>query len=479
MIHRRSPPCLSQKAGSSQGVVERCGGHLRNGDGARTAAPWSHLVRVDVRVVGGPQNRNERHHENEDSVDRCALAPIDPLRPAHGGKNGPGTASAHPQAGSCGWVNMWPACGPWFEDVRADIDRHGADAPGIRSEVLVAEDRQAGERACSGESDWQPCPFAIPAWPTTGSVDAPAPLRVALIGLGDIAAKAYLPVLAADGGVEPVLITRDPARLETLRRAWRVPSSYPTVEDALSEGVHLDAGFVHSATRAHPGHARALIEAGIPTFVDKPLALTIEESRVIVEHARAAGVSLSVLFNRRHTRAYTEVAAWPGLDTVVLTKNRVGLPDDPRVVVFDDFIHVVDTLRFLVAAQPEQLDVVARPRTGRCPCPCCGHRPPGQSARRGDHGSRQRAVGRDPRSDGPRARPSGHGPGRRRRPMRRCGAPTSAGQLGVCLRAARVRLDGRHLLESVRAGVVLDAGDALATHEMCAEILAQVEQQLA
>ena len=47
------------------------------------------------------------------------------------------------RAGSCGWVNMWPACGPWFEDVRADIDRHGADAPGIRSEVLVAEDRQA------------------------------------------------------------------------------------------------------------------------------------------------------------------------------------------------------------------------------------------------------------------------------------------------------------------------------------------------
>ena len=35
-------------------------------------------------------------------------------------------------------------------------------------------------------------------------------LRVGLIGLGDIAAKAYLPVLAADAGIEPVLITRDP-----------------------------------------------------------------------------------------------------------------------------------------------------------------------------------------------------------------------------------------------------------------------------
>ena len=276
----------------------------------------------------------------------------------------------------------------------------------------------------------------------------PTPLRVAMIGIGDIAAKAYLPVLASDGGVKPVLITRDPGRLDTLRRAWRIPSGYPTVEDALSAGVRLDAGFVHSATHAHPGHARALIEAGIPTFVDKPLALTIEDSRGIVEQARAAGVSLAVLFNRRYTRAYTEVAASPGLDTVVLTKNRVGLPDDPRVVVFDDFIHVVDTLRFLVAAQPEQLDVVARPGPAGVPA---------RVAITARQGSRL-GVGIMDRDSGQtveileamaQACRSGHGPGRRRRSSRRCGAPTPAGQLGAYLRAARVRLNAR---EAARVG---------------------------
>ena len=307
----------------------------------------------------------------------------------------------------------------------------------------------------------------------------PTPLRVAMIGIGDIAAKAYLPVLASDGGVEPVLITRDPGRLDTLRRAWRIPSGYPTVEDALSAGVRLDAGFVHSATHAHPGHARALIEAGIPTFVDKPLALTIEDSRGIVEQARAAGVSLAVLFNRRYTRAYTEVAAWPGLDTVVLTKNRVGLPDDPRVVVFDDFIHVVDTLRFLVAAQPEQLDVVARPG------------PAGALARvaiTARQGSRL-GVGIMDRDSGQTVEIlEAMAPGRARRVTdlvdvvdRREGAahrrqPDSWAPISE--QRGFVSMLGR-LLESVRAGVVLDAGDALATHEMCAEILAQVEHQLA
>ena len=285
----------------------------------------------------------------------------------------------------------------------------------------------------------------------------PTPLRVALIGLGDNAAKAYLPVLAADGGVEPVLITRDPPRLDTPRRAWRIPSGYATIEDALSAGGRLDAGFDHSATTAHPGHARALIEAGIPTFVDKPLALTIEDSRGIVELARAAGVSLAVLFNRRHTRAYTEVAAWPGLDTVVLTKNRLGLPDDPRVVVFDDFIHVADTLRFLVGAQPEQLDVVARPGPG------------GSLARVAvtvRQGSRL-GVGIMDRDSGQTVEIlEAMAPGRARR-VNRCEgaahrrqpdgwAPVSE-QRGFASMVAT-------LLESVRAGVVLDGGDALATH---------------
>jgi virulence factor len=36
-----------------------------------------------------------------------------------------------------------------------------------------------------------------------------------------------------------------------------------------------------------------------------------------------------------------------------MQKNRVDLPDQPRQVAFDDFIHVVDTLRFLLAPDGE------------------------------------------------------------------------------------------------------------------------------
>jgi virulence factor len=303
-------------------------------------------------------------------------------------------------------------------------------------------------------------------------------LRVGLIGLGDIAAKAYLPVLAADAGVEPVLITRDPARRATLQAAWRVAEGYDTIEDALVAGDALDAAFVHAATQAHPGIAVALIDAGIPAFIDKPLALSALEADAVVTRARAAGVSLAVCFNRRFTPAYAEVARWPGVDTAVLTKNRVGLPDDPRVVVFDDFVHVVDTLRFLVTPDPDDVQVVARP---------------------GADGTLAR-VAITLRQDGRLGvgimdRDSGQtievleamAPGRARRVtdlvdvVDRVGGAAQHRQPDNWASVAHQRgftAMVAALLDSVRAGEVLDGGDALATHLLCEEILARVHDQV-
>lgn len=303
-------------------------------------------------------------------------------------------------------------------------------------------------------------------------------LRVALIGLGDIATKAYLPVLAADPGIEPVFVTRDPARRQALRRAWRAPEAYASVQAALIDGSGLDAAFVHAATEAHPGIALTLIQAGVPTFVDKPLALSVAEARSVVEAARSARVSLAVCFNRRYAPAYAEVAAWPGLDTVVLTKNRFGLPDDPRLVVFDDYVHVVDTLRFLVAPEPDHVEVVARRGPGRTL---------GRVAITVRQGSRI-GVGVMDRDSGQtvevleamaphRSRrvtdlvdvvDRGEGQAHHRQPDNWASVSLQRGFVAM--------IDA--LLESVRAGEVLDGGDALASHELCEVVLREVERQL-
>ncbi|MGW8777026.1 Gfo/Idh/MocA family protein [Streptomyces sp. NPDC055796] len=188
-------------------------------------------------------------------------------------------------------------------------------------------------------------------------------MKVGVIGLGDIAQKAYLPVLTSRPGVELHLQTRTPATLERIGEIHHVPAArrHTTLDALLAEG--LDAAFVHAPTAVHPEIAARLLEAGVPTYVDKPLAYELEDSRRLVELAEERGVSLAVGFNRRHAPGYAQCAEHPR-DLIVMQKNRVGLAEDPRTFVLDDFIHVVDTLRFLLPGEADHIDVRAQVREG-------------------------------------------------------------------------------------------------------------------
>jgi virulence factor len=173
-------------------------------------------------------------------------------------------------------------------------------------------------------------------------------MRIGVIGLGDIAAKAYLPVLAATPGLDLRLCTRDPEALRRLGDTYRVPSRFSRVDDLIADGI--DAAFVHAATAAHVEIVSRLLDAGVHVFVDKPLAYHFADAEKLVRLARARERSLMVGFNRRYAPGYVVLAGLPR-DLVIMQKNRTGLAEDPRVAIFDDFIHVVDTLRFLAPGE--------------------------------------------------------------------------------------------------------------------------------
>ncbi|MYT33943.1 Gfo/Idh/MocA family oxidoreductase [Streptomyces sp. MspMP-M5] len=188
-------------------------------------------------------------------------------------------------------------------------------------------------------------------------------MKVGCIGLGDIARKAYLPVLGAQPGIELHLQTRNPAALQQAGDAYRLTGRQLHADlDGLLAAAP-DAVFVHAATVAHPELVTRLIEAGVPTYVDKPIAYDIADTRRIVALAEERGVGLAVGFNRRFAPGYAQCLEHPR-DLILLQKNRTGLPEDPRTLVLDDFIHVVDTLRFLVPGEIEHVDVRARVRDG-------------------------------------------------------------------------------------------------------------------
>ncbi|MBP2472826.1 virulence factor [Crossiella equi] len=171
--------------------------------------------------------------------------------------------------------------------------------------------------------------------------------KIVVVGLGDIARKAYLPVLAARAGLDLHLMARDPGRLAQVAEQYRVPVGRRLSDLDAVLAVEPEAAFVHVATAAHAEVVGRLLAAGVPTYVDKPLADTIEGARDLVAQAEASHVPLMVGFNRRYVPAYQRVLAQPR-EVVLLQKNQNGGAGDIREIVYDDFIHVVDTLRYLV-----------------------------------------------------------------------------------------------------------------------------------
>lgn len=181
-----------------------------------------------------------------------------------------------------------------------------------------------------------------------------APLRVGVVGLGDIAQKAYLPVLADRPGITLSLMTRDAERLARIGRQFGASRCVTQFDELLDGGI--DVAFVHASTDAHLDLVAQLLSADVHVLVDKPLAPTLAGARHLVELAEQRGRSLAVGFNRRFAPAYAALAR---LDrtVILMQKHRVGLPGEPRRLVFDDFIHVIDTLRFLLPSGQEQVDI--------------------------------------------------------------------------------------------------------------------------
>ncbi len=177
-------------------------------------------------------------------------------------------------------------------------------------------------------------------------------IKIGVIGLGDIAAKAYLPVLSAKAGFEFHLCSRNESRLQQLGNQYRISNLHVTLNSLIASGIQ--AAFVHAATEAHYEIVKQLLEADIAVFVDKPLTMDYRQSKQLVELAEARNVLLMVGFNRRYAPVYQQLKLEdPTL--VIMQKNRKSLPDFVRRFVVEDFIHVVDTLRYLFPFEIEDL----------------------------------------------------------------------------------------------------------------------------
>ncbi len=175
--------------------------------------------------------------------------------------------------------------------------------------------------------------------------------RVALVGIGGIAEKVYLPLLTGHPDAEIAgIVSRSEARIQAAARQYRIPKVSTHIDELTR--WDLDAVFVHSATDSHYEIVTKCLEAGLPVYVDKPLSIDLKESRAMAAKAEEKGLLLAVGFNRRFAPLYQQAKSWMaeagGLVQAHAAKHRTGLQHRPaRDTIYDGLIHMLDLLHWL------------------------------------------------------------------------------------------------------------------------------------
>lgn len=173
-------------------------------------------------------------------------------------------------------------------------------------------------------------------------------LRVAIIGLGDIARKAYLPILTATAGVQLILSSRSADSVQELQSKYRVALGAATLPELIR--MRPDAAFVLTPKETHARIVGQLLEADIDIFVEKPASMNADELERLADVADMHGRVLMVGFNRRfaplHVKA-RELISDHHISIALIQKNRANAAAaslDEQYL--EDTIHQIDLVRF-------------------------------------------------------------------------------------------------------------------------------------
>jgi predicted dehydrogenase len=164
---------------------------------------------------------------------------------------------------------------------------------------------------------------------------------IALIGAGHMGsshARVISESAEADLGI---VIDADPAAAEALAgRYWARASTDPEA------AMGADAVVVATSTAAHLACALPFLEAGIPTFVEKPLAPSLADVDRLLDASRARDVPLVCGFVERFNAAFRTASSLISAPPshVVTVRHSPPAPRIASSVVADLLLHDLDAV---------------------------------------------------------------------------------------------------------------------------------------
>jgi 1,5-anhydro-D-fructose reductase (1,5-anhydro-D-mannitol-forming) len=205
-------------------------------------------------------------------------------------------------------------------------------------------------------------------------------MRWGLVGTGTHAAQRIAPALAGTRGERlHGVVGSSPEKAKALADLLGA-TAYPSLDALLDDGA-VEAVFIATPNDQHRDQTVQSAAAGKHVLVEKPMALTEDECRTMIEACERAGVALGVGFQQRHAPVHRElrrlVAAGELGDIVLLRAEwHTAYPPwanwraDPARAGSDILaavgVHVFDLLDHLVGAEAVEVASIVdiAPETG-------------------------------------------------------------------------------------------------------------------
>jgi predicted dehydrogenase len=127
-----------------------------------------------------------------------------------------------------------------------------------------------------------------------------SPVRVAIIGAGNIAETSHMPAIQAQGpSVQTVAVVDvDPERARDFAERWQISAAYRDVDRMLREAAP-DLVIVCTPPGAHREAVITCLDAGAWVWCEKPPTLSLAEYDEIAAHEAAGGPYVSYVFQQR------------------------------------------------------------------------------------------------------------------------------------------------------------------------------------
>jgi predicted dehydrogenase len=125
----------------------------------------------------------------------------------------------------------------------------------------------------------------------------------------------------------------------------------------------VDVAVIASPTESHAAIALPLLESGVHTLIEKPLAKTVAEADALIEAAKASGAVLAVGHSERFNPAVKAARPYVN-DPRFIEVHRLGTQLGRSLdidVVLDLMIHDLDLILSVVPSEVESVEAVGVP----------------------------------------------------------------------------------------------------------------------